>query len=202
VFTLYHAPQSRSTRLLALLHAMEVRDRIDLQVVGIRRDNGTGARDPRNPHPEGRVPLLDTGGTLLRESNAIILFLTDHFDSALGRPVGHAQRADYLFWLSYYGNVMEPVALAGFGGVGETPALVSGFGMAENVAATLGAALADAPYLLGQDYSAADALVVSMFHFAPFLTPDVAAVRDWVARCADHPSLAAAAAEEAAMPMP
>ena len=34
MFTLYHAPQSRSTRLLALLHAMEVRDRIDS---GVRR---------------------------------------------------------------------------------------------------------------------------------------------------------------------
>ncbi len=55
---LIHAPMSRSSRILWLIEEMGIADKVDIQRVNIRRFDGSGARDPANPHPEGKVPVL------------------------------------------------------------------------------------------------------------------------------------------------
>lgn len=107
---LYHSPRSRSSRIIRLLIELDVLDQVDIRIVGIHRNDGSGAADPANPHPEGKVPLLVHDGAEIWESNAIILYLTDMFaESGLGRSVGTADRGQYLSWLAWYGNVVEPV---------------------------------------------------------------------------------------------
>ena len=84
MLTLYHSPQSRSTRVVQLIHEMGKQDQVAIRTVGIARNDGSGAPDPANPHPEGKVPLLVHDGAQVRESNAVMLYLTDHFaDSPL-----------------------------------------------------------------------------------------------------------------------
>ncbi|KKL64379.1 hypothetical protein LCGC14_2165610, partial [marine sediment metagenome] len=113
--TLYHAPQSRSTSILVLIEEMGIADRIDIREVTVARQDGNGGRDPRNPHPEGKVPYLTDGKDHVRERGAIIAYLTDLFPgTALGRPVGHPQRGAFLSWLFYYQGVMEPVLVHGW----------------------------------------------------------------------------------------
>jgi glutathione S-transferase len=112
MLTLIHAPLSRSSRIVTLIDEMGIKDWVKVEPVTIVRTDGSGTPDTTNPHPEGKVPLLIHDGTVIRESGAIIQYLTDMFpDAGLGRPVGHAQRGEYISWLYWYGSVMEPVLI-------------------------------------------------------------------------------------------
>ena len=56
MITLYHRPKTRSSRFLFLLEELGVPYRI--QLVTTRNRDGTGAPDPSNPHPHGKVPAI------------------------------------------------------------------------------------------------------------------------------------------------
>lgn len=187
MLTLYHSPRSRSTRIIALLHELGMMDAVETRFVTIPRQDGSGARDPANPHPEGKVPLLVHDGDMIRESVAIILYLTDHFpQGGMGVPVGHPDRGGYLAWLAWYGSVMEPVLVHGAAGLTH-PILDVTFRGMEEVTSRLETALRGAPWLMGDSYSAVDLLVASPFHWFGDIIPDVPVIRDWVARCAERP---------------
>ena len=112
MLTFYHSPNSRSTSIKQLILELGVADKVKTVEVTIPRQDGSGARDPKNPHPEGKVPYLTDGEDYVRERAAIILYLTDRFPEAgLGRPVGDAQRGRYLSWLIWYQGVLEPVTI-------------------------------------------------------------------------------------------
>lgn len=194
MLTLFHAPRSRSSRIIRLLDELCAQEEVEIRTVTIPRQDGSGGADPANPHPEGKVPMLVHDGTKIRESNAIILYLTDCFPKNGFAPiVGDTDRGAYLSWLAYYGNVVEPVMV--FQAAGLThPYLDTTFrGMAE-LTAHLTEALENKPFLLSDQFSAADLLMVSPFTWFPDATPDVAAIRDWVARCEERPSAARTAA--------
>lgn len=198
MLTLIHAPQSRSSSIIQLLDELGALDQVTVKTVTIRRMvSGTGAPDPANPHPEGKVPLLIHDGTAIRERTAIMLHLTELFpDAGLGVAPGSPMRGAFLSWLAYYGNVMEPAFIGQFAAITH-PAYHATFrGMAE-VIATLTAALERAPWLVGDRYTAADLLISGVFAWAPDAVPDVPAIRDWIARCQARPSVARMMAHDA-----
>ncbi len=45
MLTLYFSPKSRASRMLALIHEMDLRDKISLEYVAIPRFDGSGAPD-------------------------------------------------------------------------------------------------------------------------------------------------------------
>ncbi|MBL3568741.1 glutathione S-transferase [Rhodovulum sulfidophilum] len=189
MLTLYHAPLTRSTRVVQLIAEMRIEDSVEVRLTDIPRIDGSGARDPANPHPEGKVPFLVHGSVGIRETNAILLYLTDLYpETPLGRPVGHPGRGSYLSWLFWYGNVMEPVYLAERLGLSD-PAIARTWRGTDEAAATLGAALAQHPYLVDEMFSAADLLIASTYGWFRDLIPDDPAVRAWVDRCLDRPAL-------------
>lgn len=191
MLTLYYAPNSRATSILALIEEMGIADRIEVIEVRIERQDGSGGPDPRNPHPEGKVPYLVDGDDHVRERGAIITYLTDMFPEAgLGRPMGHPQRGRFLSWLFYYQGVLEPVFILDWAKI-DHPVLRATFRDFATVTDRLSEALEGAPYLLGQGYSAADLLLSSPFHWLPDMTPHNAAIRDWVERCANRPGVKA-----------
>ena len=61
---LHHAPKSRSFRTLWLLE--EIGAPYEMKTVTIRRGDGTGERDPSNPHPHGKVPAITVHATMER----------------------------------------------------------------------------------------------------------------------------------------
>lgn len=196
---LYHSPQTRSTRILWLIEELGVRDQVDLAPVHIARQTG-GTSDPANPHPEGKVPVLDHDGTLIMESAAITLYLTDMFpDAGLGRSVGDAGRGAYLTWLHYYGGVMEPVLTMQFSTLTPDQMFVSNFRGFDEMAARLSSALTRGPYLMGDAFSAADLLIVAPFIWFPAMAPDTPQVQDWITRCAARPLFAKVGQEDARM---
>ena len=188
MLTLFHSPRSRSSSVFWLLDELDILDQVEVRPVMTRRMDGTGAPDPTNPHPEGKVPLLVHDGHQIRERGAIMLYLTDMFPAAgLGPLPGEPMRGEYLSWLSWYQGVLEPVLILKAAGL-QHPLLTATFRDDRTVADRLAEALKDRPYLLGDRFSAADLLVHSPFVFFPDATPDVPQVRDWVARCADRPA--------------
>jgi glutathione S-transferase len=187
MLTLYHSPMSRSGRIIWLLEELAA----DYQVVQveIRRRDGSGGHDPKNPHPDGKVPALVHDGALITESSAIILYLTDLLPNSgtkLGPQIGDPERGPYLTWLAYYGDVMEPVYTLAWSGLADNPMLTATFRGVAEVEARLIGTLEKTPYLLGDTFTAADLLVCSPFTFMPDSIPDNKAVKDWLQRCMDR----------------
>jgi glutathione S-transferase len=186
--TLYHAPFSRSSSILALIEEMDGTDRIEIVPVRVTRPDG-GDPDPRNPHPEGKVPYLVSGEDHVRERGAIVAYLCDLFPEAgLGRPVGHPQRGAFMSWLFYYQGVMEPVLALHAAGLVH-PVLRATFRDVDAMCDRLAEGLDGRPYLLGDGYSAVVLLLSSPFAWLPDVLPQGSPVRDWAARCGDRLSI-------------
>lgn len=191
MLTFYHAPKSRSGRVHWLLHELDVP--FEKVCCDIPRQDGSGARDPRNPHPEGKVPALEHDGAHITESAAILLYLTDLFpDRHLGYAPGEAGRGAYLTWLFWYSGVVEPVYIAEVLGVADHPVAQASFRGRDAVAARLIAALDGRDWLMGDRFTAADILLCSPYLYFPDATPDHLAVRDWIKRCTARDAYAAA----------
>jgi glutathione S-transferase len=92
VLTLFHKPMTRSGSILWLLE--EIGAPYETKIVTIRSADGSGAVDPANPHPHGKVPTLVHDGQVIFESAAIALYLSDLFPEAkLGPRVGEPKHA-------------------------------------------------------------------------------------------------------------
>lgn len=202
MLTFYHAPFSRSTRVHLLLEELGIRDQVKIELVSIRRGDGSGASDPRNPHPEGKVPLLVDDGVRIRESVAIMQYLADKFPAAgLNIPEGDRLRGPYLAWFAWYAGVLEPLIDFHLLGISH-PGLETTFRTLDVAMTRLIEALEAGPWLVGDHYTAADLLLASVFGWQPALTPDNAAVKDWLARCQSRPAGQVIMAEEMRLAKP
>ena len=179
----YHAPGSSSARILWLLEELGA----DHEVVVVKypRDDGSEA-DPRNPHPHGFTPALENDGALVSETAAIALYLTDlHPDAEVGVPVGHALRGAYLTWLFYQVGLTEPlIYMKGHGQLAQDPSMS---GLNESMMRHIKHTLQNGPYLLGQRFTAADILFMSLFELARPLLGDCPVIDAYLAR-ADRPA--------------
>jgi glutathione S-transferase len=110
---------------------------------------------------------------------------------------GHPRRGDYLTWLFWYAGVMEPVMICEAAGISH-PYLTASLRGTPEVVARVRGALETGPWLLGDDYSAADLLVHSPWAWFREATPDDPLIRDWVGRCMARPAAARVQAREAA----
>jgi len=195
MLTLYHAPQTRSSRIIWLLE--ELGAEYELRITDISRPDGTGAADPANPHPDKKVPALVDDGVLITETIAIVLYLTDKFPKAgIGPQVGDAKRGSYLSWLGYYAGVIEPVVVLDFAGLGGNPMVQRSFRDRAAMDRQILAALHAGPYLLGDRFSAADMLLVSLGIFVRAMLPPGEPVDSYLQRCMQRPALGRANAND------
>lgn len=196
MITLYHAPRSRSSRFLFLLE--ELGAPYEIKLVSIRRGDGSGASDPANPHPHGKVPAIRDGETLVFESAAVALYLTDKFPAnGIGPLVGDPLRGAYLTWLAYYAGEMEPAWVSKFMKV-EPPRGTAGWVATNEVMDFVNATLSKGPYLLGAQFSAADILVGTTFQLfmgSPLL-PRTDLLEAYVKRVTERPAYARSQARD------
>ncbi|MDE1922794.1 MAG: glutathione S-transferase family protein [Gammaproteobacteria bacterium] len=187
MITLFHRPRTRSTRFLFLLEELDAPYQVRL--VGTRTRDG-GAADPANPHPHGKVPAISDDGTIVFESPAIALYLTDRFPkNRLGPVVGEPGRGAYLSWLSYYTGVLEPAFMSKFMNV-EVPRGTAGWVPVDEAITVLDKLLSAGPYLLGDRFSAADVLygtTFAMFAQSPMM-PKSTAIDDYAKRVVSRPA--------------
>lgn len=195
MLTLYHSPMSRSSRIIWLLE--ELGEPYAIEYVTIRRPDGSGAPDPRNPHPDKKVPALLHDDVLVTESAAICLHLSDSFPKAkLGPEIGDPRRAAYLTWLFYYAGVVEPVLTAKF--KGHTESDPDDRRAYEAMSARLRGALREGPHLLGERFSTADILLESAFQWGRAMLPQGPEIDAYLGRLATRPARLRAFAKDAA----
>ena len=198
MITLYHAPRSRSFRTLWLLE--EIDQPYELKRVSIRRGDGSGAADPDNPHPHGKVPVIVHDGQLVFETTAIALYLTDLFPaSGLGPQIGEPERAAYVTWLAYYSGVFEPSLTAKFLKVQHVYGTF-GWGPFEEVQDYINRTLETLPYFLGERFSAVDIVFggsLPMLMGAGMM-PETPTLKAYAARITARPAFARASEKDAA----
>lgn len=196
MLTLYHSPQSRSSRMIWLLEELGA----DYQIayVEVPRADGTGKPDPRNPHPDKKVPALVHDGALITESVAIMLYLTDLIPEAgLGPKIGDPDRGAYLTWLAYYAGVIEPVLTFSFLGLGDNEGLARTFRGRTEMNSRIVTALDGNDYIVGSRFSAADILIASIGHWARDMLPSGDVMDAYLKRCGDRPALMRAGQKDA-----
>jgi len=107
MITLHHVPQTRSMRVLWLLHELDV----PFQVV--QRVFDRSLREPEflSLSPVGRVPALEIEGERMFESGAMMQYLCEKFpERGLGRMPGDMDRMAWLVWLNFAETVSNHVA--------------------------------------------------------------------------------------------
>jgi len=196
MITLYHAPKSRSTRMIFLLE--ELGAPYEIKIVSIRRGDGSGAADDSNPHPHAKVPAIRHGEETVFESSAIVNYLTDAFpDAGLAPRPGEAGRGQYLTMLAYYGDVVEPSFVSKFMKM-DVPRGTAGWVAVEEVMPYIDKLLTAQPYIAGAKFTGADILYATtfgMFAQNPMM-PKLASVEAYVKRCLERPAYARAGAKD------
>lgn len=194
MLTLFHAPRSRSTRLLWLLEELGLPH--DVRYVSIRYNDGSGdGPDPANPHPDRKVPALQHDDALVTESAAVAMYLAELAPQAeLAPAIGAADRGAFLTWLSWIEGECGPAIASRFcvaPGDPEPAAFTAALRRIE-------AALVRGPFLLGVRFSAADVMLGGALDWARPVIPAEGAIAAYSARLAARPAYVRAMARDAA----
>jgi glutathione S-transferase len=160
---LYWSPRSRSFTTLWLM------EETGQPYERVLTDISTGAN--KTPeylaiNPMGKVPALADGDAVMAESAAICAYVADRYPQAkLAPPVGDPRRAKYLQWLFFAPSCIEPAILQSYLKF-DIPAVSAAWGSATQTFGVLDQALEKGPWLLGDDFTAADIAIGSGMNFA------------------------------------
>jgi glutathione S-transferase len=168
---LYWCPRTRSFSALWMMEeAGQPYERV-------LTDISTGAQkkpDFLAVNPMGKVPALQDGDAALAEQSAICAYVAERYpDTKLAPPLGDARRAKYLYWLFFAPGCIEPAILQIATKVQISP-VQAGWGEATQVFDVLERAVDKGPWLLGEQFTAADVMigsnlqaVIRMFKMVP-----------------------------------
>src|SRR5260370_490970 len=114
----------------------------------------------------GKVPALRDGDAALAEAAAICAYVAERYPEAkLAPPPGDPLRAKYLYWLFFAPGCIEPAMVQVATKIEMNP-VAAGWGDAQRVFDVLDAALTKGPWILGEQFSAADIIIGSGLNFA------------------------------------
>lgn len=195
--TLFHSPNTRSSGTLVLLE--EIGAPYDLHVLNMN------AGEQRQPaylaiNPMGKVPALKHGDALITEQVAIYLYLADlHPEAQLAPPIGAPSRGPYLRWMVFYAAAFEPALVDRAlkrepGGQAMSP-----YGDFDTTLSTVTDQLARGPYILGDQFSAADILWGTALTWQTMfkLVPETPVITAYIGRINARPAVARAKAKDA-----
>jgi glutathione S-transferase len=191
---LYWSPRSRSFSALWLM------EETGKPYVRVLTDISAGAQ--KTPeylaiNPMGKVPALTDGEATLAESAAICAYVAERYPEAkLAPPPGDPLRAKYLYWLFFAPGCIEPAMVQVATKIEMNP-VAAGWGDAQRVFDVLDAALAKGPWILGEQFSAADIIIGSGLNFAVRLfkmVPSRPSFDRYIDRCAARPAFQRASA--------
>ena len=185
---LYWCPRTRAARALWMLE--ELGQPFEVAQIDIRDEKSTADPGFRMASPMGKVPALVDGGVLLSESAAICMYLADRYtDANLAPPVDHTLRGRYLYWMMFTPGVLEPAMAEKFGGWEAKP-FQHGWGDYDSMLKTLEAGLQAGPWILGEQFSAADVMIGSSANFLKMfgILPEDSPINDYIERCLARPA--------------
>jgi glutathione S-transferase len=166
---LYWAPRSRSFSALWLM------EETGQPYERVLTDIASGAQkrpDYLAINPMGKVPALKDG------------------DARLAPALGDPMRAKYLYWLFFAPGCIEPAMVQVATRIEINP-VSAGWGDAQRVFDVLDTALAKGPWILGENFSAADIAIGSGLNFAVRLfrmVPSRPSFDAYIARCMARPA--------------
>jgi glutathione S-transferase len=142
-------------------------------------------------NPMGKVPALKDGKASLAEAAAIAAYVAERYPKAkLAPPLGDPLRAKYLYWLFFGPGCIEPAMVQIATKIEMNPA-AAGWGDSERVIDVLDNALQKGPWILGENFSAADIVIGSGLNFAVRLfkmIPARPSFDAYIARCMARPA--------------
>ena len=192
---LYHAPLSRSVRVLWLLEEL-----------GLPYELHAAPLEPPAPRPfaqktpTGKVPTIEDDGVTIFESGAIVEYLLEKYGSGgLAPPVGSPLRGPFLQWVHF----ADATAFTGLGNIAwhtrfrddaerMADALADYRQWAEASLDALERNLRGRDFLLGADFSAADIMVgytVLVAKAMGLIGAQHAAVDAYLTRLTERPAL-------------
>jgi glutathione S-transferase len=197
--TLYHIAPSRSSIALWMLE--EIGQPYEVRLLSMSQGEN---RQPAYlaVNPMGKVPALEHRRVIITETAAICCYLADAFpDAGLSVPVGDPRRGPYLKWLFFGPSCLEPAMIVESLKLDAPPPRARlGWGDLESVVEVISETLAHRPYLLGDQFTAADIVVGSGVRFGLKIMkvlPERPVLVDYVARLGERPAARRAQAKDA-----
>src|SRR5688572_2002577 len=188
--TLFHAAPSRSSIARWILE--EVGEPYALHVLKLM-DGEQRRPDYLAINPMGKVPALKHGDVIVTEAAAICTYLADAFPKAgLSIPIGDPRRGVYLKWLFFSPGCLEPaITDRAFPRTEQPRRGMLGYGDFDTVMTVLANAVAKGPYLMGEQFTAADVVIGSTLRWGMMfgLLPKRAEFVDYVERLEERPAL-------------
>ena len=203
---LHHMPHTRSQMSLCMLEELGVP--YELRPVNLLEGDQKQPRFHALNAME-KVPVLQHGDATICETGAILAYLADAYPQAGLAPPPQAsrRRGEYLRWLFFGGNCIEPAAMEIFSPRQEplNPGQAS-WGDLPRVLGALRERLGQGPYLLGEDFSAADVLIGNqagfLIHFGTIDPQQETEIAAYASRCESRPAWKRMRAHEAQHPNP
>ena len=153
--------------------------------------------------PMGKVPaiadVLADHTVRMADSSAIALYLADRYPAAgLAPAIGNPLRGPYLYWMTFTPGVIEPSMAERFN-KWEVSRSTSGWGNFDSMVEVLEKGLENGPWLLGDQFSAADVMVGSTLNFMQMfgIMPENAVLTSYLERCLARPAYVRALARDA-----
>jgi glutathione S-transferase len=164
MITVHHLGVSQSERIvwaceeLGIPYALQRYDREPI----------TGLAPPayRALHPMGIAPVIADGDIVLAESGAILEYLIGRYGNGrLAVAADRANFADYLFWFHFANGTLMPSEMSGllasmFGLTEANPLTAIFQARSERAFALMEARLGDVPYFAGDEFTAADIMML------------------------------------------
>jgi glutathione S-transferase len=195
--TLYHAAPSRSSIVRWMLE--EIGEPYDIQHLSLSKGDNR-APDYLAVNPMGKVPALRHGDVVITEAAAICTYLADEFPRAkLNIPIGDARRGPYLKWLFFGPSCIEPAMMdRAFPRKEEARRGAMGYGDFDTVMNVVAKAVAKGPYIMGDQFTAADVVIGSDLRFGMMfkMLPERSEFTAYTGRLAQRPALQRAQAKD------
>jgi glutathione S-transferase len=197
---LYHAAPSRSSIVRWMLE--EVGEPYDIHLLHLSKSEQRAA-DYLAINPMGKVPALKHGDVVITEAAAICTYLADAFPQAkLHVPIGDPRRGVYLKWLFFGPGCIEPAMLdRAFPRKEEARRAALGYGDFDTVMNVTANAVAKGPYLMGEQFCAADVVIGSTLRWGMLfkLLPERPEFSAYVGRLSERPALQRASKKDEAL---
>ena len=164
MLTVHHLGRSQSERIVWLCEELG----LDYELKRYDRDPVTlqAPAAYKALHPMGTAPVVTDGELVLAESGAIVEYIIAKYgEGRLQLPSDHADFADYLFWLHFANGSLQAslgrsLVVRRLDPAPDHPMALLIKGRVDRALGTLDARLADASYLAGSEFTAADIMTV------------------------------------------
>jgi glutathione S-transferase len=174
MLTIHHLQVSQSERIIWLCEELQIPYELKLY----KRDPLYSPASLKALSPLGTAPVITDGPLTLAESGAIVEYIIQkHGNGRLALPPTHTNYADYLYWLHFSNANLQAIVsrnmlLRAAQVPTNNPIMKGTTAKLENVLGLLESRLAQATWLAGDEFTAADVMSVfsltTMRTFMPF----------------------------------